>query len=350
MNKVTQFYSKDDIQEQACLWVTRMDRGLSEQEQKDLSTWTQLSNHHHTSLFEVASHWDNLSILNELGDLFPLEAEQGAVKKKWHSLAMAASIALVSIVLTSVVIKYDFSTSSHSNSFAKTTSYSTIVGEQARYTLPDGSNIQLNTNSTVNIDFTETYRKLTLVRGEALFDVSKDKHRPFIVSSGKQNFTALGTIFNVQKTDENNIELLVTEGRVLLSKGAQKVDEIIFSLTNSEENLLGDIVTSGQKAVVTQNNTLPVEQISLENIQRDLAWQQGMLIFNGEPLSKALDEVSRYNNKKFKITDKQLLSIPISGYFRTDDLDDLLLALSSSLQLTATNLDEHTIVLSKAND
>lgn len=350
MNKVTQFHSKDDIQEHACLWVTRMDRGLSLQEQKDLSIWTQLTKHHHTTLFEVASHWDNLSILNELGVLFPLEAEQGAAKKKWQSMAIAASVALVSIILTSVVLRFDFSHSDDINSFAKMTRYSTVVGEQARHPLPDGSNIQLNTNSIVTIDFTETYRKITLVRGEALFDVAKDKNRPFIVSSGKQSFTALGTIFNVQKTDENNIELLVTEGRVLLSKGVQKVEEIIFSLASSDDSLLGDVVTSGQKAVVTQNNSLPAEQLSLENIQRDLAWQQGMLIFNGEPLSKALDEVSRYNNKKFKITDEQLLSIPISGYFRTDDLDDLLLALSSSLKVVVTNLDENTISLTRADD
>ena len=350
MNKVTEFRSKEDIREQACLWVTRIDRGLSDHEQSELSIWIKLSKRHQKVLFEVAAHWDNLSILNELSTLFPLDRPSQKINKKWQNLALAASVALFSVVLTKLFVSTEPWFTKSVSPLVKTTRYLTPIGQQARYSLSDGSSIQLNTNSIVTIDFTEHYRKLTLVRGEARFDVAKDKNRPFIVSSGMQKFTALGTIFNVQQTNPSHVELLVTEGRVLLSPASAQIDDIISSMSTSQSNLsdddlFGKIVTSGHKAVVDKNTTLPIESISLENIQRELAWQQGMLIFNGEPLSKALTEVNRYTQQEFKILDQALLNIPVSGYFTTDNIDDLLSTLTTNFNLTAIRVDNNTIGL-----
>jgi transmembrane sensor len=350
MNKITQFYSKSDIQEQACLWVTRIDRGLTDTEQSKLFTWIELSNNHQLALFEVASHWDNLSILDELNTLFPLNSAIPSVKRKWQNIALVASIAVFSIILTVLVNRSNFFPVTQTSTFANTASYSTKIGEQARYLLSDGSSVQLNTNSRVEIDFSANYRKLTLIRGEARFDVAKDINRPFIVSSGMQKFTALGTVFNVQKNNQNHVELLVTEGRVLLSKTTPTSQDMILSMSAEQQSSLGDVVTSGQKVVVDKNTISAIEQISLEYIQRDLAWQQGMLIFNGEPLNKALAEVNRYSQQKIKIVDPQLANIPISGYFTTNSIDELIAALTANFNLAVTHIDDNTIGLkSKVN-
>jgi len=349
MNNVSQFYSKNDIQEEACLWVSRMDRGLSAIEEQDLFAWIKRSNIHHSVLFEMASHWDDLSVLNELSGLFPLEQPKHKTKSKLVVLAMAASIALVSLFTTNMALHGGFWPSTNETATAQSTVFRTKLGEREIFSLPDGSNIQLNTNSVVKIDFTASHRKLTLVRGEARFDVAKDTTRPFTVTSGQQSFTALGTIFNVQKNDEQNMELVVTEGRVLITKAMEDLKNISSALIHlAEDDLPGRLIISGEKAVITKNISLPTEQVSLDKIQRDLAWQQGMLIFEGEPLKQVLVEVSRYSETEFEILDPQLMRINVAGYFKVGDTEGLLASLAGSFDIVATKAHGNVIHLASA--
>lgn len=350
MNNVSPFYSKNDIQEEACLWVSRMDRGLSAIEEQDLFAWIKRSNIHHSTLFEMASHWDDLSVLNELSGVFPLEQPNKKSKNKLMMLAMAASIALVSLFTTNMAMHGKFWPKTIETTASQSHIYQTQLGEQEMFSLPDGSNILLNTNSVVKIDFNAKHRHLTLLQGEARFDVAKDKNRPFTVTSGQQSFTALGTIFNVQKDDELNMELMVTEGRVLITKAEQSLKDISTSLVHlAEDKLPGRLVVSSEKATIIKNITLPTEQVALDEIQRDLAWQQGMLIFEGEPLKQVLAEVSRYSTEKFEIIDPQLMQINVAGYFKVGDTEGLLASLAGNFNIVATQTDNHIIHLSAAH-
>lgn len=71
MNNIRQFSSKEDIQEQACLWISRLDRGLNSDEKTELDAWLSESNAHRQALLDAASLWDDMSVLNELSGLFP---------------------------------------------------------------------------------------------------------------------------------------------------------------------------------------------------------------------------------------------------------------------------------------
>jgi len=359
MSIISLFHSKEHIQEQACLWVSRMDRGLNSNEKQALVSWCKQNTAHYKMLLEIASYWDDLTVLNELSGLFPLENSSKRITQKITAIAMAASLAIVSVLgvnalMTESFIPTIFGTK---NTQQLTKLYKTRVGEQNSFTLIDGTHIQLNTNSIVNVAYTKSYRQLTLVQGEAEFNVAKDKSRPFTVIAGEKSFTALGTIFNVQKNNEQVMELVVTEGRVLITKSDENMDVIKQTLANISpnlplENLPGILVISGEKAVLTHNakNTEnPVHKVSLDQVQRDLAWQQGMLIFNGEPLSKALLEISRYTSSKFEILDPQLSDFKVAGYFKANDIDGLLASLHSNFNIVFTKDDNNTILLSAAN-
>ena len=219
--------------------------------------------------------------------------------------------------------------------------------------MSDGTHIQLNTNSIVEIAYTSSFRQLTLVQGEARFDVAKDKSRPFTVTSGEKSFTALGTIFNVQKSDDSDMELMVTEGRVLITKSNEALEVIKQTLLTANKNtpqsrLPGILVNSGEKAVIAKHGNTPIEKVSLDQVQRDLAWQQGMLIFDGEPLSKALIEVSRYTSSHFKISDPNISNVKVSGYFKANDVDGLLASLNSNFNIIYTKSADSTILLALA--
>jgi len=355
MSNVSQFHTKEQIQEQACLWVSRMDRGLSPTEQKELVVWCNQNITHHSTLLEMASYWDDVSVLNELSGLFPLDK----VKKSNHkfaAIALAASVAIVSLFSTNALIDQSFLPfipSLHEQALTQTQTLKTSIGEQNSFTLSDGSHIQLNTNSVVEIAYTSSFRQLTLVQGEARFDVAKDKSRPFTVISGEKSFTALGTIFNVQKSDDQSMELMVTEGRVLITKANEALELIKQTLLTANENtkqsdLPGILVISGEKAIIADRIETPVEKISLDQVQRDLAWQQGMLIFDGEPLSKALIEVSRYTSSRFKILDPKMANIKVSGYFKANDIDGLLASLNSNFNIHYSKSTNNTILLALA--
>lgn len=227
----------------------------------------------------------------------------------------------------------------------------TPIGQQTTFSMPDGTRIQLNTNSIVEVKYSSSYRQLTLVRGEAKFDVAKDKLRPFSVTVGEQSFTALGTVFNVQKNSELEMELVVTHGSVLVTSADKSIEQITASLQEVSNNTLpGLLVSTGEKVVIIENTRKTVEKLPLDKLQRDLAWQQGMLIFEGEPLSEALADVSRYTSAKFEIVDPQLSELKVAGYFKAGDVDGLLASLSSNFSIVYVKDSDNVIHLTAATD
>ncbi|KGJ92849.1 FecR family protein [Colwellia psychrerythraea] len=361
-NNSNQQKDENNIQELACLWISRMDRGLTTLEQQQLVIWCNQNTQHHSSLLEMASYWDDLSLLNELSALFPLEqVKEQSKRNKFTSIALAASITIVSLISVNTLIDESFLPflpSFNEQTLTQTQILQTQVGEQTSFTLKDGSQIQLNTNSQVEVKYSPKHRLLTLVRGEARFDVAKDKNRPFTVTVGKKSFTALGTIFNVQKNNNQIMELVVTEGKVLITEASTSITDIQETLTQARVSDMPDIlaatlVVSGEKAIIAKDSpsvhTTPVEKVSLDQIHRDLAWQQGMLIFEGEPLSVALTEISRYTTSNFEIVDNELANINVAGYFKAGDIDGLLISLESNFGINFRKKADGTILLSAAN-
>jgi transmembrane sensor len=344
---VSPFTSKDDIQEQASLWVSKMDRGLSKDEINQFQEWMKQSDFHRSSVFSLAALWDDLSVLNELSALFPLENTNTRTNNYFTKYALAASVAFILLFSSSFYFSGTlFSPTKNDQQFVELKTLKTDVGQQTRFTLTDGSRIKLNTNTLVKVSYSKKQRLLTLVRGEARFDVAKDKSRPFIVTAGKQSFTALGTIFNVQKDTDKEMELVVTEGRVLVTKSSESLINISKVLTTlSVEQLPGLLVVSGEKSMITDSRKPAAKKASFEQIQRELAWQQGMLVFNGDPLAEALTEVSRYTTAEFEIFSPELATIKVAGYFKANDIDGLLKSLHSNFNINFEKLPNNKIRL-----
>ena len=270
MSNVSQLFGKNNkqqddsnIQEQACLWISRMDRGLSKSEKQQLVAWCKQNTLHHNALLEMASYWDDLSVLNELSDLFPLA--QSTARNKFSAIALAASFAIISLIGINTLVSESFlpyMPSLNEQTLTQIQTLKTQIGEQKSFTLQDGSQIKLNTNSLIKVEYSANHRLLTLLQGEARFDVAKDKSRPFTVTVGDKSFTALGTIFNVQKSDSLVMELVVTEGKVLITKASSPVADIKQTLiqantTFKSDDLDATLVVSGEKVVLAKGKSLP---------------------------------------------------------------------------------------------
>jgi len=347
---MTKLECHNEIETQAKYWLWRIEQGLSQQERQAFVAWVNQDNKHQVSLRKHSRSLSTAKLLAEFNGLFPLERKKTSKSKALFSqLSLVASVVFFGIITSEVFFNNSFSQLFQTTAMPIVyQQFSTEIGEQTRFTLPDGSLVQLNTNSLLTISFSDNHRQLNLIKGEALFDVSKDKTRPFSVSSGQQSFTALGTIFNVQKNENNNLELIVTEGRVLIADSNESLPTLIQKITQATQQKNSSIIVAGEKAVIINKNQLPTSKVTQQALSQELAWQKGMLIFDGESLTDALDEISRYTNIKFTIEDEQLANIKVAGYFKAGDVQSLLDSLNDNFELNYKETDQNTIAISKA--
>ena len=124
--------------------------------------------------------------------------------------------------------------------------YATEIGERRSITLADGSTVDLNARSRVRIEFSKKERRVDLLDGQALFQVTKDKNRPFIVSSGDATVRAVGTQFDVYRRT-NSTTVTVLEGRVAVYSTAH-VESTAPVPESAPSSIAGQTHASGHPA------------------------------------------------------------------------------------------------------
>jgi transmembrane sensor len=174
--------------------------------------------------------------------------------------------------------------------------------------------------------------------------VAHNQQKPLSVYAGSNIIQAVGTAFNVELSNQN-IELIVTDGKVLVAD-INNLSVAPLELRNVYLPAKSFAVSKGQKAQLRAKNTNIV--VSDEGrLASDLAWQQGNLIFRGESLFDAMQEVSRYTDYQFDFVDEDIKSLQIAGLFKTSDISGLLAALESNFDVVFKKTSNNKIRLSK---
>jgi transmembrane sensor len=243
--------------------------------------------------------------------------------------------------------------------------YQTPVGGTESVPMSDGSNVTLNTNTKIQVALTETERAIQLDRGEAFFEVAKDPHRPFIVSAGRKRVVAVGTKFSVER-EGDEVRVVVSEGTVriedatasraahsvhLFGAGASKAGTPRLPEGESQatggESLAGEgVVLSAGSVARAQGDSVLVQEKPLPEVEEDLSWRNGYLIFHDVPLAEAVAEFNRYNVRKIKIDDSAVASIKVSGRFRSTNFEAFVRLLEDGFAIRAQTTGDQ-IVLSR---
>ncbi len=197
----------------------------------------------------------------------------------------------------------------------------TRLGERRQVTLADGSTLDLNGRTRVTVLFAADRRLVRLEAGEAMFSVTPDRARPFVVEAGPGRVTVTGTRFNVRH-DAQDMRVAVESGQVLVAGGQGAA---------SRPLLTGDGVRVAANGAVG-----PVQRIDIATIT---AWRQGKLIFNDVPLAEVADEVSRYRDKPLRVA-PEVAKLRFSSVFRADDTNALLTALPRILPVRVRALPD----------
>lgn len=195
--------------------------------------------------------------------------------------------------------------------------YTTAVGEQRQAKLEDGSFVYLNTDSRVEVDFTETARNIQLVRGEALFVVEKDSQRPFVVSTGTAKVRAVGTQFNVRRL-VSGTDVAVIEGVVHVAAVGQDNQALAAPAAIEVASATGQKqLKAGEGARVARGEVVSRGSGAGATVD-PIAWRQRRLVFYETKLVDVADEFNRYNRTKIQIKGDAAQEILLTGIFDAD--------------------------------
>lgn len=182
---------------------------------------------------------------------------------------------------------------------------STGKGEVREVLLADGSVVKLNTNSKVEIRYTEALRNVHLLEGEALFDVAKNKARPFIVQAKDTLVRAVGTSFTVSVLPQRAVRVLVKEGVVELKRANAVASAPVR-------------VSANNQAIAPRDAPITSTPIAQSKLARNLAWEYGRIAFDDQTLQDAANEYARYSDIQI-VVDPAVANMTVTGSFASND-------------------------------
>ncbi len=206
-------------------------------------------------------------------------------------------------------------------------SYATKVGEQRLVRRADGSSIRLDTDTRIDVAFRGGERDIRLERGQAFFDVTHDRTRPFLVAAGPTTVRAVGTKFDV-RDDGGQTTVTLVEGVVEVRR--RGVTPRMWTLQPGQQ------VASAAAAP------------KLVNIEAATGWTAGRVVFEGVPLGVAVQEINRYALHKILLQAPDAAATPVTGSFETGDSEAFVSAVSDLHGLRATREPDGTVVLAPA--
>ncbi len=204
---------------------------------------------------------------------------------------------------------------------------STAVGEQRSVTLDDGTRVELNTNTRLQVRYDEHARTVVLKSGEAFFDVTRRQARPFVVIAGERTITAIGTTF-VVRHENDAVSVTLIEGRLAVDTPRQLPEA-------------PRMLSTGQRLRFDAAGNALLDSPPIEKVT---AWQRGQLVFENTSLREAVAEFNRYGSGRIRIAAPQLGDVPVGGVFRIGDMSSFAQAVAASHQLRAVRHGDDIIL------
>jgi transmembrane sensor len=319
----------------AASWLIRRKEGISHREELRFVTWLEADPVNRTAYDDLSRGWEVAGEASAHPAIRTMVREAlmirpaGARRRPWIAAGIAAAIVMVVGVSYTSLRDVPSANTHKIVAVAATTPQVRILqtgtGERATVPLDDGSVVTLNTNSRLRVVFTEARRDVTLLAGQALFQVVKNRQRPFVVTAGDRQVIAVGTEFEV-KLETRGVRVSLIEGivdvRRIVPRGA-RVSVGIEAVTRLEagETLLA--LPTGPMTVKTAN------------VAENTRWREGRVRFDDTPLAEAVAEMNRYSKTPIVLTDPALGNIRISGAFKTGQTSTFVTAITDLFPVKA---------------
>lgn len=296
------------------IWTRRHSGTWSETEEAELQTWLAAAPEHRAAYEKVGKLWASVGQLDGRVQRSEVGPRSVRLRRLW---AACAAVLVAALLVPLGHVSYDWWNGVPVHWVAQR-------GEPKAIVLQDGTRVLLDAGSDLVVKLGARVRRVSLIRGEALFSVVHDASRPFELEIGPGRIADLGTRFDVE-TLQGAARVAVFEGRVGITTPHGEV-----------------LLTAGHSGGYDGAGLLlPVSQVS----DSTALWQQGMRRFEAAPLADVVERLMRYHSVTFVFADPQLKQLRLSGTFRITDLPLFLRTLSTALPVDARWIDPKRVEL-----
>jgi transmembrane sensor len=325
VNKVMQASEADQarIDAEAADWLVRHgDGSLTQEERSAFDAWAASDPRRSRTFAAMSRTWrdaGDLKHLAHLAEAEPLGRASQALRAITarlsvpRSIALAAAAAAVLAVVGSLV-----------SAFLE--GHETGVGQTRVLSLSDGSTVVLGARSRVVVKFTDRERLVRLTAGEALFEVTHNPARPFVVDAGDTVIRDVGTRFDVNRAGAS-VRVAVLEGEVEVRERSAPTARLIKAVQFLRAgDGLEAIAGQAEDSIVQPVGFIvrPVEPVAVT------AWRDGRLVYENARLADVVADVNRYYAPGVTL-DSTSADLRVTASFRTNEIPAFLNTLDSAL-------------------
>lgn len=319
-------------------WLSYLYSGdITEQGRAGFLAWLAENPEHRRAFQMINDIWTSLDRVRDIENALPGESINSASlgkpteapvrsrwRRAWRSAAIAAGLAAI-VTFASLNFR-DPIDRAH---------VTTGVGEIRALDLTDGSQLVLRPDTEIVASMSSEERNITLERGGAYFDVSRDEIRPFVVSAAGIDVRVHGTAFDVLK-GPSSVTISVTHGRVAVSDHANRNRDGMHSVA----------LTGGQQVTVAADGTFGA--ITEFDPKRVLGWRDGRLSYFNARLEDIIADINRYRTVKISIEDEKLKDLRITTMFRVENTDQMLAGIEATEPVTIVRSSSSIVISRRA--
>ena len=309
----------DSIDEQAAQWFTRRHgQRMSEADLCQFECWLTASEEHAKAYESIASVWREF-------DAMPKPATTGATARKpiffplWRLVGHSLAALFITVIL---FLPYSKLPSLLLNNMTLVT-----TDTPKEVTLPDGSQVFLNSQTRMRVAYETTVRHIYLDEGDVYFNVKSNPYRPFIIQADGRQIEVLGTQFEVKHL-RHQVAVNVSQGVVSFQTGQQQKQQYLLA----GDSAVSPVVNSAIK-------------FSKVDPQAVASWRFGELIFIDKPLAEILSQLKPYSSLEVELSPPSLAQSKISGRIDLRQPERFFSALPQLLPVQVVYKDKNNLLI-----
>jgi transmembrane sensor len=330
---------------QALDWFVRAQGGLSAEEEGQLQQWRSARPAHQQAYARWQTPWQQLEQLPADGlarlrhrlqaDLAREQAPRPSASGIWRRW-LALPTAALTLGCTAYLGWWHWMQQPTFEAH-----YATTRGVQQQMTLPDGSQLRLDTLTRLDASLYRQRREVRLQEGQAQFNVAHDASQPFTVRAGQVRVTVVGTRFSVrytpQTTGDDHVQVAVQEGLVRVEPDRDGQADAPLHAAATGTTGTSVLLHAGEQVLAAQDGLL--QTLPTLSVGSTPAWLHYRVTLDNTPLSAALAEFERYGPTRLQLANADVGLLRVTGSFDARHLGNFLRALPQVLPVRVVALD-----------
>ncbi len=331
---------KKTVREAAISWFLRMQQiDIEHPDRSKFDAWLMADASHQQAYQQVSDVWEGFDSVEQLKSLDAAmqqkQFQQSISAKQTRARHIKQTLTgLLSVALITFVSLFGYRTW-QAQPVMQTIAIAEI-GQIKAQTLEDGTKLNINANSEVEVTYYRDKRLVKLKRGEVIFEVARDENRPFVIDSGFGRVTVLGTRFAVNRL-QKRIRVSVDHGRVQLETvnengGAQQSNSLINTL----------ILNDGEVAEIMQNQT---PKRTTQSANDAFSFAKGAISFDKAGLAEIAETLSRYRKPAVTLQSSLVDDSEITAVIKVQDIEKFIANLPDMAAVQVQSTARQTVIM-----